>query len=109
MAAKAWTEKGGLILARITLAGKTFHQPILGQVVTRTDIWKRLERATSEMNAVLANQKREIQVFRNTLAELAEVLGKLERYMTDYREKLSRIDINPLRCKSLRLARIMSV
>jgi hypothetical protein len=67
----------------------------------------RLLRATAGIEAAIMEQKEVIAAFRSTIAELRERIDQLGESCRFLHRTAGRIDMKPLRYKSLRLARIM--
>jgi len=62
-----------------------------------------LQRALAE---ALAEQREACQSFKDEVKRLDTAIGRLSDNLTNYRSSLSKINTQPLRAKSLRLARL---
>lgn len=67
----------------------------------------RLHRALVGLNAVIVRQGHEVAKFRQSIGELKTSINELKDTVRRYQTKLKRIDVKPLRRRSLRLAAIM--
>ena len=67
----------------------------------------RLARATARIEAAIIEQKEVVAAFRSTIAELREKTERLGESCQFLHQAADRINLKPLRYKSLHLARIM--
>jgi len=67
----------------------------------------RLARATARMEAAVMEQREIVAAFHSTIAELREQTEELGESCEFLHRTVGRIDMKPLRGKSLRLVRIM--
>jgi len=67
---------------------------------------ERLSAAFAELQRALAEQREACQSFKDEVKRLDTAIGRLSDNLTNYRSSLSKINTQPLRAKSLRLARL---
>ena len=67
----------------------------------------RLARATAGMEAAVMEQKKIVAAFRSTMDELRDKTEQLDESCQLLHRTVERINVKPLRARSLRLARIM--
>lgn len=68
---------------------------------------ERLKRAIASLQDAVAAQKVEVDEFASNIKLLKETVEGLRGSWDKYNDKVMRLDVNPLRQKSLRLAEIM--
>ncbi len=67
---------------------------------------ERLSAAFAELQRALAEQREACQSFKAEVKRLDTAIGRLHNNLASYRSNLSKINTQPLRAKSLRLARL---
>jgi len=84
-------------------------QPAQGtaQVPGKTAGMARLRKAIQQLCANLDHQLEEITKFRQEVANLGEACARLQVSFTRFDDEVGRIDLNPLRAQSRRLASAM--
>ncbi len=73
---------------------------------TRRRAQERLSAAFAELQRALAEQREACQSFKDEVRRLDTAIGRLSDNLSSYRSNLNKIDTQPLRAKSLRLARL---
>ena len=79
----------------------------LFEAVPNENSMARLARATARMEAAVMEQKESVAAFRSTMDELRDKTEQLGESCQLFHRTVERINLKPLRAKSLRLARIM--
>jgi hypothetical protein len=100
-------KKGNLMAAVVPFPSRI--QPTKGTASTpcKAAGMTRLRKAIHQLCANLDHQLEEITKFRQEVANLDEAFARLQVSFTRFDHEVGRIDLNPLRAKSRRLANVM--